>query len=186
MKKLALTFTLLLAATLLAGCSANRQLYQEPKDVDLIQLSQDAAAKLLKQSRKPLPPNSMVVVSTFVNVDELNQTASFGRIVSAQIASAFNKAGYQIRGMELPTELFVREESGMVYLSDETKSVLKANNAAALVVGVFAPGQRTAYVSIRMVDVASETVISTTDFSVPMGPDAKVLLKPRATGSSKP
>lgn len=186
MKRLAVTFTLILAVTLLAGCSTNRQLYQEPKDVDLIQLSHDATDKLLKQSSKPLPSGSMVVVSTLVNVDELNQTASFGRIVSAQIASAFNNAGYRIRAMELPTELFIREESGIVHLSDETKSVLKANNAAALVVGVFAPGRRTAYVSIRMVDVASETVISTTDFSVPMGPDAKVLLKPRATGSSKP
>ncbi|MCP3869774.1 MAG: hypothetical protein GY703_17105 [Gammaproteobacteria bacterium] len=186
MKRLAVTFTLILALAVLAGCTTTQPRYQEPEDVDLIQMSFDATAKLIKLSRKPLPIDSMVVVSTFVNVDELGQTASFGRIVSAQIASAFNRAGYRIRAMELPTDLFIREESGMVHLSDETKRVLRANDASALIVGVFAPGRRTAYVSIRMVDIASETVISTADFSVPMGPDAKVLLKPRPTGSSKP
>lgn len=183
MKRLTATLTLLLAVTLLGGCVTHG--YDEPKDVDLVKLSYDATEKLLKQTRMPLPHDSMVVVSTLVNVNELDQTASFGRIISSQMASAFNNAGYRIRAMELPTGLFITEESGMMHLSDETKRVLRENNATVLVAGVFASGRRTAYVSIRMVDVASETVISTTDFAVPMGPDAKVLLKPRDVGSNK-
>lgn len=185
MKRLAVSFTLLMAVTLLGGCASNRY-PEDPKDVDLIEVSYKATAALLSQTKMPLPPNSMIVVSTFVNVDELDQTAAFGRIVSSQIASAFNNSGYRIRAMELPTELFVKEDRGMLKLSDETKSALKGTEAAALVVGVFAPGKRSAYVSLRMLDVDSETVISTTDFVVPMGPDAKVLLQPRIAGSRKP
>lgn len=185
MKRLAVTFTLLAAVTLLGGCATQR--YQEdPKDVDLIEVSYKATTALLTQTKKPLQPNSMVLVSTFVNVDELAQTESFGRILSSQIASAFNNAGYRIRPIELPTEIFVKEDRGLLKLSDETRRVLKATDASALVVGVFAPGKRTAYVSLRMVDVESETVIATTDFSVPMGPDAKVLLQPRPAVSKKP
>lgn len=52
----------------------------------------------------------MIVVSTLVNVDDLNQTSAFGRIVSDQIASVFNNAGYRIMGMEMPTAVFVKEE----------------------------------------------------------------------------
>ena len=174
---------LVLAMALLSGCTRYR--YQEIKDVDLIEVSYGATQKLLKQSRKPLPANSLIVVTTFVNVDDLNQTSSFGRIVSDQIASAFNNAGYRIKGMEMPTEVFVKEEDGMLQLSDTSERILKANQAAALVVGTFAPGKQTAYVSIRMLDLDTNTVISSTDFSVPMGPDARVLLEPKKVGAEE-
>lgn len=128
----------------------------------------------------------MIVVSTLVNVDDLNQTSAFGRIVSDQIASVFNNAGYRIMGMEMPTAVFVKEEDGMLHLSDETREILEKHNASALVVGVFAAGRRTAYVSLRIVDLATKNIISFTDFSVPMGPDARVLLKPKETGDAKP
>ena len=58
--------------------------------------------------------------------------------------------------------------------------------ASALVVGVFAPGKRNAYISLRVVDIASQNFISTTDLSVPMGPDAKVLLKPKKVEETEP
>jgi len=44
-------------------------------------------------------------------------------------------------------------------------------------------GRRTAYVTIRMLDIDTNDVISVTDFSVPMGQDAQVLLKSRRTGT---
>mgnify|MGYP001820862604 CR=1 FL=1 len=172
---------LILISVVLSGCSFNR--YQVPKDVDLIPVSQEAVKNLLANSKKNLPKNSLVVVSSFVNVDELRQTSSFGRIVSSQIATAFFNSGYRIRGMELPTELFVQNNSGLMQLSSKTKSVLKSYGASALVVGVFAPGRRTAYATLRMLDIETQEVISSTDFSVPMGEDARVLLKSRKTGT---
>lgn len=181
MKRLTLAFALILVVTLLGGCITWPN--QVAKDVDLIEQSYEATQTLLKQTKKPLPNNSLVVISPFNSVDESGQTTPFGRIVSYQIASAFNNAGYRIRTIDLPTNLFIKKEDGIVQLSDKTKSALTINDAAALVVGVYAAGRNTAYVSIQMIDVASEMIISTTDFSVSMGPDAKVLLKPSPESS---
>jgi len=175
---------LMFFTAVLSGC---KTAYQRPiEDVNLVEVSYDAVDTLLKKASKPLPKNSLIVVSTLVNVDDLNQTSAFGRIVSDQIASAFNNGGYRIMGMEMPTAVFVKEEGGMLHLSDETKKTLEGHNASALVVGVFAAGRRTAYVSLRIVDLATKNIISSTDFSVPMGPDARVLLKPKETGDAKP
>ena len=177
-------FILMLVTTVLSGCAPR---FQAPvKDVDLVAVSYQSVATLLKQLSQPIPKNSLIIVSTLVNVDDLNQTSAFGRIVSDQIASAFNNSGYRIRGMEKPTALFVKEEAGMLHLSDETKETFKQLDASALVVGVFAAGKRTAYVSLRIVDINSKNIISSTDFSVPMGPDAKVLLTPKETGDAQP
>ena len=177
-------FILMLSATVLSGCSTSSQ--PLIKDVDLVEVSYDAVDTLLKKLSQPIPKGSLIVVTTLVNVDDLNQTSAFGRIVSDQIASAFNNSGYRIKGMEMPTSLLAKEEGGMLYLSDEAKETLIKHNASALVVGKFAAGRRTAYVSLRIVDLNSKNIISSTDYAVPMGPDARVLLKPEKTGGAKP
>ena len=177
----AVLITLVLLSFILSGCSFNR--YAIPEDVDLIPLSQQAVKNLLTKSKNIPAKGSMIVISSFVNVNKLKETSSFGRIVSSQMASAFFNSGYRIRAMELPTELCVQSNNGFLQLSPEARSALKKQGASALVVGVFAPGSRTAYVTVRMLDIDNQEVISSTDFSVPMGMDAQVLLRSKKTGS---
>ena len=168
----------LLGMMLLSGCSGIHQ-YLQNRDADLVEESYDATDRLHEKIINKLPKNSLIVVSTLLNVDNLNQTSSFGRIVSDQIASAFNGLGYQVIGMEMPIDLFVLEEGGRFHLSDETKAMLRHYKASTLVGGVYAPGKQTGYVSLRMVDINSKNIIASTDFSVPMGPDAKMMMKPK-------
>ncbi|HDL89831.1 MAG TPA: hypothetical protein ENG14_02890 [Thermodesulforhabdus norvegica] len=189
MKKKLMIFTVVLLIPLLSACvrgGYNNNALYPAKDVDLIEVSYQSAKTLLSQSNKPLPKGSLIVVSTLVNVDDLKQTSAFGRIVSNQIGSAFNNSGYSIRGMELPTANFVVSESGFLHLTDETKKTLRDNNVSALLAGVFAAGRRSAYVSLRLVDVTNMHIISSTDFMVPMGPDTKALLKSRKAGDAAP
>lgn len=182
MLKKATIFISALLITLLNGCSWNR--YQEIKDADLVEVSYDATSTLQDKLTRTVPQNSLIIVSTLLNVDNLNQTSSFGRIISDQIASAFHNSGYQIIGMEMPIDLFVMQEGGALHLSDETKAILKHYHAAVLVGGVYAPGKKNTYVSLRIVDINTKNVISSTDFSVPMGPDAKKLLESKEVGSA--
>ena len=175
-------FFLIFITTILSGCLSK---YRHPiEDVNLVEVSYDAVDTLLKQLSQPIPKGSLIIVSTLVNVDDLNQTSAFGRIVSDQIASAFNNSGYRIRGIEMATEQFVKESGGMIHLSDKAKRTLRKHKASALVVGVFAAGRVSAYVSLRIIDINSKAIISSTDFSVPMGPDARVLLKLKQTGDA--
>ncbi|MFA5983195.1 MAG: FlgO family outer membrane protein [Methylococcaceae bacterium] len=181
MLKQIIIFAVLLLS--LFGC-ASKQHYSEVKDTDLVGVSYDAVDTLQAQLKRPLPKNSLIIVSTLLNVDNLKQTSSFGRIISDQIASALHNAGYQIIGMELPIDLFVMQDNGALHLPDEVKQMLKHYNAGTLVGGVYAPGKRNAYISLRVVDLNTKNIISSTDLSVPMGPDAKVLLESREVGSN--
>ncbi|WP_305908510.1 FlgO family outer membrane protein [Methylomarinum sp. Ch1-1] len=171
---------IILALSLLGLSGCNRYYrYDEPEDANLVDVSYSAVDQLLLNLKQPLPENSLVVINSLVNVDDLSQEFSFGRILSEQLSSAFHRSGYRIVGMELPTEIFEKNENGILHLAEETKQGLDEVGASALVVGVFAPGKRNAYVSLKVFDIASQNIISSTDLSVPMGPDAKVLLKPK-------
>lgn len=170
----------LLIATL-NGCTS--LYYREIKDADLVEVSYDAVDTLKSDLRKRIPTGSLIVVSTLLHVDDLKKTSSFGRIMSDQIASALHNSGYRIIGMEFPIDLFAMEKGGTLHLPDEIKKIIKQYGAAAIVGGVYAPGKKSVYVSLRMIDTVSTYIISATDLSVPMGPDAKALTETKDVGS---
>lgn len=181
MLKKATILNLALLSALLNGCGMNNA---EVKDADMVEVSYDAVSDLKDRLSRTIPKNSLVVVSTLLNVDNLNKTSAFGRIISDQIASAFHQSGYQIIGMEMPIDLFVMDEDGKIRLSKDNKDMLRDYQAGVIVGGVYAPGKKNSYVSLRIVDLNTKNVISSTDYSIPMGPDAKKLMEPKSVGSA--
>ncbi|NOS89552.1 MAG: hypothetical protein HOP34_13610 [Methylococcaceae bacterium] len=174
---------LLIAALLIASLSAcssafrffNTQAYL---NTDLIETSYDATEQLKDELKRKIPKNALIVVSTLLNVKKTpNETSSFGRIISNQIATALYDSGYRIIALDLPVDLFKMEDNGELNLSDKDKALLKRYQAAVMVGGVYAPGKQNTYVSLRAVDRFSKHVLASTDFSVPQGPDVKALLK---------
>lgn len=178
MKNIPMLSAALLALTLLSGCSSFYRYHSEVTDDDLVEVSYEAVEQLLLNLRQPLPRGHLVVINSLVNVDDLGQTLPFGRIVSDQISSAMHRNGYRVMGMELPTEIFSKNEAGILQLPEKTKEALNNVHADALVIGTYAAGRKNVYVSLRVVEIATQNIISSTDYSIPMGPDARTLALP--------
>lgn len=168
---------MVLTLSLLAGCSRMMR-PNETKDDNLVEVSYGAVNELIEKLRLPLPKGSLVVINSLINVDTLAQNQAFGRIVSDQISSAFHRSGYLVMGMELPTEIFTKNDTGILQIPEKTKEALNILGAKAVVVGSYAPGRNNVYVSLRVVEIASQNVMSSTDYAVSMGPDAKALAAP--------
>lgn len=186
LKKATILIPALLIATL-SGCSSTFRFFkaQTYLNDDLIEASYDATDKLKDQLCRNTPKGSLIVVSTLLNVKKNpNETSSFGRIISDQIATALQNSGYQIIALDLPIDLFKMEEGGELLLSEEDKALLRRYNAAVMIGGVYAPGKQTAYVTLRAVNRFTKHVIASTDFSVALGPDVKNLLKTKDVGSN--
>ncbi len=182
--------TILISALLiitLSGCASTWRFFkaQTYLNTDLIEASHDATDELKDELCQKIPKGSLIVVSTLLNVKKNpNETSSFGRIISDQIATALHNSGYQIIALDLPIDLFMMEEAGELKLSDKDKALLKKYDAAVMVGGVYAPGKQNTYVSLRAVNRFTKHVIASTDFSVVLGPDVKNLLKNKDGGSN--
>jgi hypothetical protein len=171
----------------LSGCGSTFRFFKSQSylNTDLIEASHDATDELKDELTQKIPKGSLIVVSTLLNVKKTpNETSSFGRIISDQIATALHNSGYQIIALDMPIDLFMMEEGGELTLSDKDKALLKKYNTAVMVGGVYAPGKQNTYVSLRAVNRFTKHVIASTDFSVVLGPDVKTLLKTKDTGSS--
>ena len=186
LKKSTILISALLITTL-SGCSSSLRLFktQGYLNTDLIEASYDATDELKEELVRKVPKGTLIVVSTLLNVKKKpNETSSFGRIISNQIATDLHNSGYEIIAMDLPLDLFMMTEVGELKLSEEDKAILKHYKAAVMVGGVYAPGKQNTYVTLRAVNRFTKQVIASTDFSVALGPDVKTLLKPKDAESN--
>ena len=187
LKKITL-LTLLINIIALNGCSSAYRSYktQGYLNTDLVESSYKASSQLQDRFTRKIPKDTLILVSTLINVKNLKETSAFGRIISNQIATSLHDAGYQIIGMDLPADLFMMKYDGEIQLSENDKTRLQQYKSVIIVGCVDAPGKHNTYVTLRAVDRFTKQVIASTDFSVALGPDVKVLLKTKDTGVTSP
>lgn len=137
-----------------------------------------AADSLLKKLPVKLAKDSPILVASFVNIDDLDDSSTFGRVISEQFASRFNQKGYATIELKLRTTVFIKEGSGEFLLSRELEEISIKHRAQAVVVGTYAVASKKIYLTARVVNVSDGRVLSSYDYSIPISRDVfKMLLK---------
>ncbi len=170
-----LSLALVTAVTTLTACQTSY--VNEPvKDVDMISVSHVAAEKMISQSKGRLKPGNIVVAS-FANIDDLEKSSTFGRIVAQQIASVFSRKGYKIVEMLLRDTVYIGTNEGEFLLSRELSKIGDEHDAEAVIVGTYAVGSKKVYVTSKVVRAKDSVVLAAEDFVLPLGPDLRTLVK---------
>jgi TolB-like protein len=151
---------------------------------NIMNLNYNAADSLLAKLKRgyfALSKDAPILVASFVDLDNLNESSTFGRVVSEQIASRFNQRGYATIEMKLRTDVFIREGSGELLLSREVAEISDKHRAQAVVVGTYAVASNKVYLTARVVNVSDGRVLSSYDYDIPITCDVfKMLLKGRS------
>lgn len=156
---------LLAILLLLAGCAENPK-YYTAEDSQFIKANYLAAESLAKASTIPLDKSAPIVVATLVNIDNLEQSSTLGRIVSEQVATRFANMGYMVKEVKLRGTLFVKSATGELLLSRELKDISASHKAQAVVVGTYSDAKEYVYLNIKLVDVGN-TILSGYDYAIP-------------------
>jgi len=137
-----------------------------------------AADSLLNKVRPKLPKNSPILIASFVNIDDLDDSSTFGRVVSEQFASRLKQRNYTTIEMKLRTNVFIRAGSGEFLLSRELAEIGTKHRAQAVVVGTYAVASKKIYLTARVINVSDGRVLSSYDYDIPITNDVfKMLLK---------
>ncbi len=164
---------------LLAASENNVRLVDVNNDV-VTAANYKAAEYLIGKLPKKMLKDSPLLVASFVNVDNLNESSTFGRMISEQISSRFKQLGYTAIEMKLRATIFIKEGSGEFLLSRELSEISTKHNAQAVVVGTYASASDRVYLTVRIVNAADSTILASYDYNVPMTRDVfKMLLKGR-------
>lgn len=172
-------------AMVLAGCgpqftghSGTSSDASRTRDANLVTHSYQAAENIVTSAHRQIVRDKPILVASLVNVSNLRQSSSFGRIVSEQLTSRLAQMGYETRELKLRSSFLVLSGTGELVLSRRLKDISQEQSAQAIITGVYAVAKKSVYVTLRLIGATDGRVISAYDYVLPLGPDTIALLAP--------
>ena len=142
-------------------------------------VSYRATEQLAGTARPMLDAGSRVLIASLADIDDLDRSSTFGRMVGEQVSSRMAQLGYAVQEVRLRNSLMVREGTGELILSRDLNRIGRESNAQAIVAGTYAVGGRWIYVTLRMIGAGTGQVLSAVDFVVPVDQDTAKLVAAR-------
>lgn len=139
----------------------------------------DAVDNLLERSQLTIEKNKPLVVATVVNVSNLEQSSSLGRLMTEQISGRAVQLGYQVTEPKLRNS-FAIKGSGELVLSRDADLLKRSLTAQAVIAGTYAVGHEAVHVNLKLLELDTGRVLSSSDYLIPASdwthPDTKALL----------
>ena len=126
---------------------------------------------LLKMNPKLLSIGPQIIdkqiyVVDFMNIKNLDLTSQLGLFLSSEVKSNVSHLyGYKIRELEY-MKYFKMNETGTKLLSRDTKDILKDFEKTYALVGTYAITQRQLILYLKLIDMKSGNILSTTSESI--------------------
>lgn len=127
---------------LIMGCAVQ----QPPARADyvngnLVAVSYSMADTSADNVAQVIEPADTLIVASFVKVNNLEESSSFGRIIAKQIVSRFAQRGQRVIELKLrQNPIFISDGKGEFMLSRDLREISRNHNASAVVVGTYADG----------------------------------------------
>lgn len=192
-RRISALLTVLLGTGLLTGCGpfphASRPsdpTYEQASDNTLTPVNYAAATELMKRYQVPLASaNNFAdtatsaapfIVATLVNIDKLEQSSTFGRLISEQLASRITQLGHNVVELKVRNSIFMKRNEGEFLLTREIKEVATAHKAQAIVVGTYAESSDFVYINLKVVNPNNSLILAAYDYALPMDKEIRRLV----------
>jgi len=118
-----------------------------------------------------------IAVATFVDLDNLYGTSTFGRVLGEQLISELAMKGYNVREVRQSEALQVMFEQGEFGLSRDLKQLRQAQDLSGIVVGTYTVSPIRVYVNVRVIDPATSLVLSAGSVEMPKTQEIAKMLR---------
>jgi len=168
---------LVLLSLLVSGCASVTGSTSDESLDALTQVNHRAVDQLLAgiPSGHALNRQQPIVVASLVNIDDLS-SSRLGRMLSEQLATRLTQSGYSVVELKLRDSIFVKQMQGELLLSREIKDITLTHKAQAVLVGTYAESSGQIYLTIKLVGVGDNLVISAQDYLLPLNSNVRSLL----------
>jgi TolB-like protein len=155
--------------------------FNQPQNVAGI--SYRATEQLAGTARPALDAGSRVLIASLADIDDLDRSSTFGRMVGEQVSSRMAQLGYAVQEIRLRNSLMIKDGTGELILSRDLNRIGRESNAQAIVAGTYAVGGQWIYVTLRLIGAGSGQVLSSVDFVVPVDRDtSRLVAQPASLG----
>ena len=173
--KISYIFCTIIFALLFNGCVASNQTDLTPAvKYDMTSINYKAAEKLLLDAKLPL--ESAVIMATVVNIDDIENSSTLGRLISEQMSARFIQAKMNVIEMKFRENVYIKQNTGELMLTREIGKIAKTHSANAIIIGTYAVANSAVYVNIKIINPSTNIAIAATDYVLPMNRDVEDMI----------
>ncbi|MDA8164377.1 MAG: FlgO family outer membrane protein [Desulfobacteraceae bacterium] len=133
---------------------------------DFFGIGEELARQLTTNLRETAATPQRLIMATFVNLDDLEQSCRFGRALPEALANRLFRHGFGVVEIRKADELLVRNGTGELVLTRDAARLAASAQADGIVCGTYALTPGTVIVSVRLLDAASQKVLSVADIEI--------------------
>ena len=123
-------------------------------------------------------------ITTFVNIDNLQDTSTFGRMYGEQLMSELSNRGFDVVELRYADALQFINASGEFSMSRNPGFVRREQNLGAVIVGTYVVSPLRVYVNARLVDPSSALVLSAGSVEMQKTDELARLLRSSSVGAT--
>ena len=156
------------------GCSNLANIHYLGTVADLNSFAYDLADDLITGANPALMqqnPKMPILVTSFVDLNDLTKTNAFGRVIQRSIASRFVQNNYSVKEILLGSSIFIEPRQGETILTRDLTLLANNSSSQAVVVGTWTRTGQTLYLSVRAVHPETGNIISSKDYHLCMDDD---------------
>ncbi|MDD2384253.1 MAG: FlgO family outer membrane protein [Sulfurospirillaceae bacterium] len=169
----------IILAFLLNGCVASNQTdLTHSVKYDMTSINYKAAEKLLLDANLPL--ESVIIMATVVNIDDIENSSTLGRLISEQISARFIQAKMNVIEMKFRENIYMKQNTGELMLTRDIGKIAKTYSANAVIVGTYAVANSAVYVNIKIINPSTNVAIAATDYVLPMNRDVDDMISKKS------
>ena len=146
----------------------------------------EMAMQLLKNFRGEAGPEGPVVVTTFVDLNNLYRTSPFGRYIAEQLMGELQRAGFNVVEIRKTDSLMIKPKFGEYGLSRDIQEIARQSSARYVLAGTYITRGRFILVNARLISNENNLVASSGLKILRRDPFLEKMLWPTATPESIP
>lgn len=123
-------------------------------------IGEELTRQLIKNRRNPKGYGERLIFTTMVNLNKLDKTSKFGRILSESLGTNLFKHGYGVEEIRKISTILVKDNYGELVLSRDAAKLAKQHNCDLIVAGTYAVTPSTVIINVKFLDALSSEVLS--------------------------
>lgn len=140
------------------------------------QAADNLSLQLKERKAESEPTVSPVIVVSVVNMNQLNKTSSFGRLIAEQLSARMSQLKYNVVELKVRNDILMKNHQGEFLLTREIKEIANSVNAEAVVVGTYVENTNDVFVNLKVVRPSNNIVLAGCSYAIPKAANIKGML----------
>ena len=154
----------------------------DPQDADYVDARElklkvrELGEQLVADMKDCSLQGTVALPTSFVNLNNFNESSDFGRLVGEQLFFELNQRGYPVREYRMSGNIQPRAKAGEFALSRELGTVSARSGNAVVIAGTYSQANNAVFVNARLVRPKDGRVLRTANVVIETNPTIRRML----------